>query len=210
MLKYIPIKTIADNNTSTPHWSMPHWCLPHFARHTGARHTGVRHTGARHTGARHTGARHTGPCHTGARHTGARHTGPCHTGARHTGPCHTGARHTGWWLHICYKLLIRPNNCVGDYVYVAFTIIVAFTHAVVFTIIAPFNNAEYVYIVRIHVFVYTYVCIVQKRPSHPIPRPCHAHKADTSPAIRLRFSNITPKKSAIRGQWICSSASELD
>ena len=39
-------------------------------------------------------------------------------------------------IYICYKLLIRANNnCDGDYVYVAFTIIVGDTHAVVFTII---------------------------------------------------------------------------
>ena len=37
--------------------------------------------------------------------------------------------------------------------YVAFTIIVGDTHAVVFTIIAPINNTTYVYIVRIHMFV---------------------------------------------------------
>ena len=47
-------------------------------------------------------------------------------------------------------------------------------------------------------FIYTNIYIVQKRPSPPIPRPCHAHKVDTSPAIRGGFSNITPKKSAIR------------
>ena len=40
------------------------------------------------------------------------------------------------------------------------------------------------------------VYIVQKRPSPPIPRPCHPHKVDTSPAIPRRVSNITPKKSA--------------
>ena len=33
-------------------------------------------------------------------------------------------------------------------------------------------------------FIYTYVYIVQKRPSPPIPRPCHAHKVDTSPAFQ--------------------------
>ena len=64
-------------------------------------------------------------------------------------------------------------------------------------LLAPINNATYVYIVRIHMFIYTNVYIVQKRPSPPIPRPCHALKVDTSPAIRRRFSNITPKKSAI-------------
>ena len=63
-------------------------------------------------------------------------------------------------------------------------------------LLAPNNHATYVYIVRIHMFIYTYVYIVQKRPSQPIPRPCHAHKVDTSPAIRQLFRNITPKKSA--------------
>ena len=45
--------------------------------------------------------------------------------------------------------------------------------------------------------IYTYVHIVQKWASTPIPRPCHDHKLDTSPVIRRRFINITPKKSAI-------------
>ena len=53
------------------------------------------------------------------------------------------------------------------------------------------------YIQFVYMFIYTYVYIVQKRPSPPIPRPCHAHKVDTSPTIRRRFSNISPKKSAI-------------
>ena len=64
-------------------------------------------------------------------------------------------------------------------------------------LLAPINNATYVYIVRIHMFIYSYVYIEQKRPSPPIPRPCHVHKVDTSPGIRRRFSNVTPKKSAI-------------
>ena len=64
-------------------------------------------------------------------------------------------------------------------------------------LLAPINYATYVYIVRIRMFMYTYVYLVQKRPSPSIPRPCHVHKVDTSPAIRRRFSNITPKKSAI-------------
>ena len=33
-------------------------------------------------------------------------------------------------------------------------------------------------------FTYTYVYIVQKRPSPPIQRSCRAHKVDTSPAFR--------------------------
>ena len=32
-------------------------------------------------------------------------------------------------------------------------------------------------------FIYTYVYIVQKLASAPIPRPCHAHNVDTSPAF---------------------------
>ena len=43
---------------------------------------------------------------------------------------------------------------------------------------------NYVYIVRLHMFIYTYVYIVQKRLSPPITWPCHAHKVDTSPAFR--------------------------
>ena len=39
------------------------------------------------------------------------------------------------YIYICYKLLISANNWEGDYVYVAFTINVGDTHAVVFTII---------------------------------------------------------------------------
>ena len=31
-------------------------------------------------------------------------------------------------------------------------------------LLAPINNAAYVYIVRVHMFIYTYVYIVQKRP----------------------------------------------
>ena len=67
-------------------------------------------------------------------------------------------------------------------------------------LLAPVNNVTHVYIVRIHMFIYTYVSIVQKQPSPPIRRHCHAHKGDTSPAIRRRFRNITPKKSAIPRQ----------
>ena len=54
--------------------------------------------------------------------------------------------------------------------------------------LSPINNATYVYIVRIHKFIYTYVYIVQKRPSPTIPRPCQAHKVDISSAIRLRLT----------------------
>ena len=39
------------------------------------------------------------------------------------------------YIYICYKLLIRANNCEGNYVYVAFTIIVGDTHTVVFALI---------------------------------------------------------------------------
>ena len=63
--------------------------------------------------------------------------------------------------------------------------------------LSPINNATYVYIAHIPIYIYTYVYVVQKRRSTPIPRRCHAHKVDTSPAIRRRFINITPKKSAI-------------
>ena len=48
-----------------------------------------------------------------------------------------------------------------------------------------------------YVYIYTYAYIVKKRQSPPIPRPCDAHKVDTSAAIRRRFSNITSKKLAI-------------
>ena len=41
--------------------------------------------------------------------------------------------------------------------------------------------------------IYTYVYIVQKRASPTIKRPCRPHKVDTSPAIRRRFINITPR-----------------
>ena len=52
-------------------------------------------------------------------------------------------------------------------------------------LLAPINNATYVYIAHIPMYIYTYVYVyvVQKRPSTPIPRPCHAHKVDTSPAF---------------------------
>ena len=64
-------------------------------------------------------------------------------------------------------------------------------------LLAPINNSTYVYIVYIHMFIHTFAYIDKNRPSPPIPRLCHAHKVDTSPEIRRRFSNITPKKSAI-------------
>ena len=38
-------------------------------------------------------------------------------------------------IYICYKLLIRGHNCEGDYVYVAFTIIVGVMLADIFIII---------------------------------------------------------------------------
>ena len=56
-------------------------------------------------------------------------------------------------------------------------------------LLALINNATYVYIICIHMFIYTYVHIVQKRPYLPIPRPCHAHKVDTSPAKCLGQGN---------------------
>ena len=49
--------------------------------------------------------------------------------------------HIQWYMnyiYICYKLLIRANNFEGNNVYVAFTIIVGDTHAVVFTIIGSY------------------------------------------------------------------------
>ena len=45
-------------------------------------------------------------------------------------------------------------------------------------LLAPINN----YCICLY-SPYTYVHIVQKRASMPIPRPCHAHKVDTSPAF---------------------------
>ena len=60
------------------------------------------------------------------------------------------------------------------------------------------NNAAYVYIAHIPINIYTHLCTCSlKAAIHAIPRPCHAHKVDTSPAIRRRFINIKPKKSAI-------------
>ena len=52
--------------------------------------------------------------------------------------CESPIVHIQWYMndiYIFYKLLIRANNCEGDCVCVAFTIIVGDTHAVVFTII---------------------------------------------------------------------------
>ena len=51
-------------------------------------------------------------------------------------------------------------------------------------LLAPINNATYVYIAHTPMYIYTYVYVVQKRPSTPIPRSCHAHKVDTSPAFK--------------------------
>ena len=48
---------------------------------------------------------------------------------------------------------------------------------------APINNFQYVYIAHIPMYIYTYVYVVQKRPSNTIPRPCDSHKVDTSPAF---------------------------
>ena len=50
-------------------------------------------------------------------------------------------------------------------------------------LLAPINNAAYVYIAHIPMYINTYVCVVLKLASKPIPRPCHAHKVDTSPAF---------------------------
>ena len=34
------------------------------------------------------------------------------------------------------------------------------------------------------IYIHIYVYVVQKRPSKHIPRPCHAHKVDNSPAFQ--------------------------
>ena len=55
--------------------------------------------------------------------------------------CKSPIVHIHWdvnYTYICFKLLIRANICEGDYVYVAVTIIVGDTHAVVFTIIGSY------------------------------------------------------------------------
>ena len=50
-------------------------------------------------------------------------------------------------------------------------------------LLAPINNATYVYITNIPMYIYTCVYVVQKRPSMQIPWPCHDHKVDTLPAF---------------------------
>ena len=69
-------------------------------------------------------------------------------------------------------------------------------------LLAPINNATYVYIVRIHMFIYTYVYIVQKRPSQPFPRPCHAHKVDTSPAFQQYHAEEIGYTTPIILNWV--------
>ena len=66
------------------------------------------------------------------------------------------------------------------------------------------------YIVRIHMFIYiyTHIYIVQKRPSHPIPRLCHAYKVDTSPTFQHyhaeKIGYTTPKNFNLEGS--CQSS----
>ena len=55
--------------------------------------------------------------------------------------CESPIVHIQWYMnyiYICYKLLIWANNYEGDYVCVAFTIIVGDTNAVVFTMIGSY------------------------------------------------------------------------
>ena len=60
---------------------------------------------------------------------------------------------------------------------------------------------SYVYVVRLHMFIYTYVYIVQKRLSAPIPRPCHAHKVDTSQAFQQYHAKETSYTMPINFNW---------
>ena len=51
-------------------------------------------------------------------------------------------------------------------------------------------------------FIYTYVYIVQKQPSMPIPRPCHAHKVDTSLAIQQYHTEEINYTTTIIFNWV--------
>ena len=51
------------------------------------------------------------------------------------------------------QLLIGANNCEGDCMCVAFTIIVGDTHTVAFTTIGSVIIATYVYIAHIHMYI---------------------------------------------------------
>ena len=58
-------------------------------------------------------------------------------------------------------------------------------------LLVPINNATYVY-------------IVQKRPSPLIPRPCHAHKVDTSPAFQQCYAEEIGYTTPIIFNWVVS------
>ena len=55
-------------------------------------------------------------------------------------------------------------------------------------------------------FIYTYLYIVQKRPSPPIPRPCHGHKVDTSPAFQQYHAEEIGYTTPLIFNWVRNSA----
>ena len=70
-------------------------------------------------------------------------------------------------------------------------------------------TVTYVYIVRIHMFIYTYVYIVQTRPFPPIPRSCHAHKVDISPAFQQYHAEEIGYTTPIIFNWVVGLINEL-
>ena len=63
------------------------------------------------------------------------------------------------YICIWYKLTIRANSCECDYVHVTYTIIVADTSSCLLSsqLLAPINNATYVYIAQIPMYIYIYI-----------------------------------------------------
>ena len=57
----------------------------------------------------------------------------------------------------------------------------------------------------VYMFIYTYVYIVQKRPSQPIPRPCHTHKLDTSPAFQQYLAEEIGYTTPIIFNWVLTA-----
>ena len=51
-------------------------------------------------------------------------------------------------------------------------------------------------------FTYTYVYIVQKRPSPLLPRPCRAHKVDTSPSFWQYHAEEIGYTTPIISNWV--------
>ena len=109
------------------------------------------------------------------------------------------------YINISNKLLIRANDCEGDYVYVAFTIIVGDTHVVVVTIIPIINNPAYVYIA--HIPMYIHICICSPKTavhahSTALSRPQSGHFAGDLPAFHQYHAEEIGYTTTIIFNWV--------